>query len=136
MRTEIFRSRASKKTLESILHPRVYAEIERRLETLDAPYAILSIPLLIETRQQARVDRILVVDCPLQLQYERVEARDRQDKKEIGRIISSQASRDERLRFADEIIVNDSSIDNLAEQVNRIHLLYVSLSSSGPKMPS
>lgn len=131
MRELIFNSSALRDKLEAILHPRIFEEIDRQLKGVEAPYVIISIPLLLETGAQSFVDRILVVDCPVELQYERVAARDKLNREQIARILESQVSREMRVNAADEIIVNDSNLTSLAGQVKKIHAFYLTLSLSG-----
>lgn len=131
MRELIFKSPALRNKIEAILHPRIFEEIDRQLKGVEAPYVIISIPLLLETGAQSFVDRILVVDCPVELQYERVQARDKLNREQIVRILESQVSREMRVNAADEIIVNDSNLASLAGQVKKIHAFYLTLSLSG-----
>ncbi|MEE9357163.1 MAG: dephospho-CoA kinase, partial [Sedimenticolaceae bacterium] len=77
LRKKIFENPQAREILEQILHPKIRRQMWERLENPTYPYAILSIPLLIETGQNSRVDRVLVVDCPVSLQIERIRKRDR-----------------------------------------------------------
>ena len=85
----VFSNPHKKKQLESILHPLVYDELQRQLESLDAPYAILCIPLLLETKMQHLVDRVLVIDCPVEVQFDRVKRRDQLTDERIYSIIDA-----------------------------------------------
>ncbi len=123
----IFSDPEQKKTLEQILHPLVFAEMESQIKQLSSPYCILSIPLLLETQMQDFVDRILVIDCPVEVQLERVKNRDQLDIKTIQSIIASQVPREQRRQAADDIIINDADTQALAEQVKKLHNLYLSL---------
>ncbi len=123
----IFSDPEQKKTLEQILHPLVFAEMESQIKQLSSPYCILSIPLLLETQMQDFVDRILVIDCPVEVQLERVKNRDQLDVKTIQSIIASQIPREQRRQAADDIIINDTDTQALAEQVKKLHNLYLSL---------
>ena len=76
LRDLIFNNPSKKETLESILHPIIYKTMYQTLASFDYPYGILSIPLLLETKHQANIDRILVIDCPEATQIKRVKARD------------------------------------------------------------
>ncbi len=130
LRNLIFAHPDKKKLLESILHPLVYAEMLNRLKLLNAPYVILSIPLLLETNMQNFVDRILVIDCPVESQFQRVKQRDRLAEQTINAIIHSQVSRSQRISAADDMIDNSGGISELAEQINKLHNLYLSFSTS------
>ena len=127
LREVVFQCPERKRQLESILHPMVFDAMQRQLATLRSDYCVLCIPLLLETEQQAFVDRILVVDCPVELQYERVKNRDGLEMAEIGRIIQSQVSRQERLAAATEVIENSGQMEQLVEQVEKLHRMYRTL---------
>ena len=130
LREIVFSDPEQKKHLESILHPLVYQEIQRQLDKLLGSYVIISIPLLLETKMQSFVDRILVIDCPFEQQINRVKNRDRLSVQRIQSIISTQVSREQRLSAADDIIDNSSSTpQQLAEQVKKLHNSYLLLSS-------
>lgn len=120
---------AQRRRLEAILHPRVRSEMRRRTGALDAPYCILSIPLLVETGQTGEVDRVLVVDCPESLQRSRVAARNRWTAGEIDAMIAAQATRAQRLQHADDVLLNDGEVDALYRDVEALHHRYLALSS-------
>ena len=124
----IFAAPAMKQELEAIIHPRVRAEIQDFISQVKYPYCIICIPLLLETGGQAAMDRVLVVDTPEELQVARVSRRDRTNEDQTRRIIDAQISREERLRRAHDIIVNDGSIDDLKNQVVNLHGRYFELS--------
>lgn len=125
----IFADAGRKQKLESILHPLVYQAIENELARIDAPYCLIAIPLLFETRMTSLVDRVLVVDCPLEAQIERVQKRDHLPVEMIRSIIASQVSRAFRRARADDLIDNSETAIPLAEQVKKLHNLYLSLST-------
>lgn len=126
MRGRVFADRDARVKLEAILHPMVRAESDRRAAQAPGPYVILMIPLLVETGDpHARCDRMLVVDCPEEVQIARVVARSGLARAEAEAIIRAQASRAERLRHADDVIQNDGSVDALRQQVARLHREYV-----------
>lgn len=125
MRKRVFANPAKRSRLEAILHPRVYAEIERRLNALDDAYAIVVVPLLIETGGSALVDRVLVVDAPEDLQIERVSQRDGSTREDVERILAAQLDRETRLQSADDVIENNSSESSLAQKVSMLHERYL-----------
>lgn len=111
--------------LESILHPLIRAEMQRRAQAMTARYGLLSIPLLVEGGQTDQVERILVVDAPEAMQYQRVRQRDNTlSEAEITAILRAQASRRQRLAVADDVIVNDADLENLRQQVLTLHQFY------------
>ncbi|MDQ7090049.1 MAG: dephospho-CoA kinase [Methylococcales bacterium] len=126
----IFSNAQKKKQLENILHPLIYQQIERQQQRLKAAYCIISIPLLIETAKTEFIDRILVVDCALEIQIARIKQRDKLNDVDIDAIIASQASREERLAVADDVIDNSTRTLQLRPQVEKLHTLYLLLSST------
>ncbi len=129
LRQLAFADARAKARLEAVLHPRIFAELARRLRSLQAPYVIIAIPLLVETDARSQVDRVLVVDCPEALQIRRVRQRSGWDEDLIRRVLASQAGRRERLAAADDVIVNDRDLAYLARQVAELHRLYLRLSA-------
>jgi len=130
LRDIVFSDPEQKQKLEAILHPLVYKTLQAELEQLSAPYCIICIPLLFETNMPHFVDRILVVDCPVETQIDRVKNRDHLSTARIESIIASQASRTLRKSKADDLIDNSKTESGLAEQVKKLHNLYISLSAS------
>jgi dephospho-CoA kinase len=127
LRDMVFASPARRKDLEGLLHPRVRQVMEEQVKTLSAPYGILSIPLLLESGMTDLVHRILVVDVPERLQYERARARDNLSEQAIQAVLGAQVGREERLAAAHDIIVNDIDLENLYRQVDALHAHYLRL---------
>lgn len=131
LRERVFADSRQRKQLEAILHPRIRAEMERRLARSDAPYALLVIPLLFEAGWQDLVDRVLVVDVPPEVQRARVAARDRVATAQIDAILAAQATRDQRCAGADDIIDNSSDNASLEACVDELHRRYLGLAAAG-----
>ncbi len=129
IRELVFSNPAQKQKLEDIIHPLVYQTIQAQLALLNAPYCILSIPLLFETDKAGFVDRVLVVDCPVETQIERVVERDHLPVARAQSIIDTQVSRAFRMAHADDVIDNAKNTTELAQQVEKLHNLYLSLST-------
>ncbi|MEQ1543700.1 dephospho-CoA kinase [Methyloglobulus sp.] len=130
LRDIVFSDGKKKQQLENILHPLVFDAMQEKIDHWDCPYCILSIPLLFETRMTDFVDRILVIDCPIETQIARVKARNNLTDATIRSIIDSQVSREYRLKHADDVIDNsDNNHCGLAEQVKKLHNLYLSTSA-------
>jgi dephospho-CoA kinase len=128
MRRVAFGDARERKRLEAILHPLIRAESARRLGLARSPYAILVIPLLVEGGvERSRTARVLVVDCQEAQQLERVVRRSGLPEAEIRAIIASQASREERLAAADDVIDNSGAPEALERQVVRLHEKYLTL---------
>lgn len=125
MRKHVFSDPAAKQALEKLLHPMIRAEADRRIAGSTGPYVIYVVPLLIESGgQRDRVQRILVVDAPEDLQVERVRTRSGLSDKEIRSIIAQQAARQARLAAADDVIENSGSLDALRKQVAALDARY------------
>ena len=127
LRRLIFSDPQARTRLESILHPAIRREAERQLRRLQADYAILVIPLLVENGADYPLDRILVVDTPESQQIERVMQRDDCSMAAARKILDSQASRAQRLRLADDVIVNDADLSALSASVDQLHARYLEL---------
>ncbi|MDX1252586.1 MAG: dephospho-CoA kinase [Gammaproteobacteria bacterium] len=132
LRALVFDNTTRRQQLETILHPLIRTEMRKRADALEAsgaPYAILCIPLLLETGQTDLADRILVVDAPEELRYQRVRARNGLPDSQIAAIIAAQVSREQRLAAADDIIVNDGDLPKLQRQVIAMHQRYLTLAA-------
>jgi dephospho-CoA kinase len=128
MRRLAFGDARERKRLEAILHPLIRAESARRLGIARSPYAILVIPLLVEGGvDRSRTARVLVVDCREAQQVERAVRRSGLPEAEIRAIIASQASREERLAAADDVIDNSGAPEALERQVARLNEKYLTL---------
>jgi dephospho-CoA kinase len=125
MRSLVFNDPASLKQLEAITHPLIRKLSEE--EALDAlatkpPYLIFMIPLLFEsTGWQGRFNKIIVVDCTIDHQIQRVILRNQLQQEEIEKIIATQAPRVMRLQYADYVLENNKSLNDLHEQVLHTH---------------
>lgn len=132
MRTLVFGDAGAKARLEAILHPIIRAETDRRVAAASSPYVIVMIPLLVESgRARERCRRIIVVDCPEEVQIERVMRRDGLARREVEAIMAAQASRSDRLAAADDVIDNGGAPDALPPQVGALHRRYLALASQG-----
>ena len=129
LRELVFSDPSQKQKLEAIIHPLVYQMIREQMALLNAPYCLISIPLLFETHKTDFVDRILVIDCPVELQIKRVVERDHLTVERVQSIIDSQVSRAVRTAQADDIIDNTKTDTELAMQIEKLHNLYLSLST-------
>ena len=127
LRSIVFSDPGRRKRLEKLLHPLILEKMLSRANRAEGPYCILCIPLLVETDQVSAVDRVLVVDAPEALQIQRVMERDHLTIDEIKAIMHAQASREDRLEAADDVIMNASDMTKLAEQVNALHQKYLAL---------
>ena len=132
MRDLVFADPSAREHLEAILHPLIRHESTRQIQASTAQYVVVVVPLLVETGAlRGMINRILVVDCEPETQIRRVMDRSGLSRNEVLSIIASQASRQQRLREADDIIQNDSGLEALHEQVNPLHLRYIGLATNG-----
>ncbi|MCS6947391.1 MAG: dephospho-CoA kinase [Steroidobacteraceae bacterium] len=125
LRQRVFNDANERRRLEALLHPAIRTELERRSSAAGGPYQILVIPLLVEGGRAIAVDRVLLVDCPEELQIARLRARDGSSETEARAMLAAQASRAERRAAADDIIVNDGDRAALERQVAALHAHYL-----------
>jgi len=121
LRTEIFIEKDKKDKLESIIHPIVREEIIEFINQSDSIYKIIMVPLIYETNSKDFYDKIIVIDSDESNQVERASQRDNKSKEDIMNIINNQASREQRNSIADEIILNNLTLDDLKNKVIKIH---------------
>ena len=135
MRELVFRNPQAKQKLEAILHPLIAnVTMASIAQHSDAPYVVLVVPLLAESVQWInRCDRILVIDCEVQTQIDRVMARSGMTREQVLAIIATQATREARRAIANEVIVNESTIEALTQQVKRLHDFYLNMARQSPK---
>ncbi len=127
LRERIFAHPEERAALEALMHPAIMAELQRRAEVAGGAYQILALPLLVEHNLKSRVDRVLLVDCPEELQLRRVQIRDGVTLAQARAALDAQASRAARLALADDVIVNDGNLDRVREQVESLHTRYGTL---------
>ena len=125
LREIIFNSDEEKNWLESLLHPAIANQIQDELKASSSPYTILVSPLLLETNQKEYCNKVLVVDVPVELQVERTLKRDQVPEDQVKSIIKAQISRKNRLEFADEVIINDGSLEELHSTVMKFHQKFI-----------
>ena len=125
LREIIFNSDEEKNWLESLLHPAIANQIQDELKASNSPYTILVSPLLLETNQKEYCNKVLVVDVPVELQVERTLKRDQVSEGQVKSIIKAQISRKNRLEFADEVIINDGSLEELHSTVMKFHQKFI-----------
>lgn len=137
LRNIIFDDDGARRRLEAILHPRIGEETRRQAHAAETSerlsngpicgYQVIVIPLLVNSALREFVDRVLVVDCDEQAQIRRLTARDGESEQRARQILAAQASREERLAIADDVISNDGTVADLRQQVAALHEIYQSL---------
>ncbi len=133
LRERVFADPAQRSALEALMHPAIMAELHRRAQTAGGTYQILAIPLLVEHNLHSSVDRVLLIDCPEELQLRRVQIRDGVSLAQAQAVLAAQASRAERLSVADDVIVNEGDLGRLREQVEILHIRYGALARETPR---
>jgi dephospho-CoA kinase len=132
MRELVFANIASKRQLEAILHPLIRERASQLVGAAPGPYVVLMVPLLVESgNYRARCQRILVVDCPEELQVARVTARSGIAAAQVRAIMATQATREARLAAADDVIDNSGDLSQLRPQIETLHRRYLQLASAG-----
>ena len=127
MREIAFSDPEAREKLQRILQPLIRAEVQRRLAASAKLYALVVVPLLVESRGYDFADRVLVIDCSEEQQIERVMHRSGLSRDQVKAIMATQASRSERLAAADDVINNDGEMADLRSQVEKLHRQYLSL---------
>ena len=126
LRRQVFADPAARARLEAILHPLIRRAAGQRLAALDAPYALLVVPLLLETGAYADiVQRTLLVDCPESIRVERVMARSALTRAEVVAIVAAQVHDEARRAVADDKIDNTGGLDALDAAVAELHVRYL-----------
>jgi dephospho-CoA kinase len=129
LRKLIFADPDKRRALDGLLHPTIRERLLARLALVRRPYAIVAVPLLVETDFASLVDRIAVVDCPEPLQLERLMRRDGIPRPEAAAMIATQADRATRLRAAHDVIDNSGDIELTRRQVVQLHHRYLELAT-------
>jgi dephospho-CoA kinase len=134
LRNLIFQSPEQRQALEAILHPLIREHMKQQALTAVGPYLVLSIPLLVEGgASRDRVDRILVVDVDESQQMQRLMSRDSVSAEQARSILAAQASRADRLKAADDVLVNSGSVTELRQAVDRLHQRYLEMTATAQR---
>ncbi|MDK9739265.1 dephospho-CoA kinase [Vibrio sp. D404a] len=129
LREQIFSNPQDKAWLNALLHPMIRNKIEEGLTNIRSPYGLLVAPLLIENQMQGMADRVLIVDVPTEVQIERTMSRDNVSEEQVMAILKSQASREQRLAVADDVIKNHTKNQDLLPQITELHQKYLAIST-------
>ncbi|MEZ8882042.1 dephospho-CoA kinase [Vibrio sp. 10N.222.54.F6] len=129
LRELIFSDPKEKQWLNDLLHPMIRDKIDSDLSKITSPYGLLVAPLLVENQMQGMADRVLIVDVPTEVQIERTMSRDNVSKEQVASILKSQASREQRLAVADDVIKNHTKNQELLPQITDLHQKYLAISA-------
>jgi len=123
LKIDIFNSTKIKKKIESILHPIIFSECKEQIYKYKSEeYIVIVIPLLFETENYLKlIDESLFIDCNEDIQFKRVNSRDKLDESLIKSIINSQLSRDQKIKKADKIIENNLSKALFKDEIYQYH---------------
>jgi len=135
LRKLIFSDDDARLDLEAILHPRIGAATRRQADAANGDYQLIVVPLLVGSPLVQFVNRVLVVDCQVDTQIRRLLERDSGTIEQAQRILAAQASREERLAIADDVVNNDHSLNHVRDQVADLDRKYRRLSQSPPESP-
>jgi dephospho-CoA kinase len=124
LRAKIFADEAEKQWLNQLLHPLIRQRLLQQLQQCTSSYALLIAPLLLENKLQTYTDRVLVVDVPEELQLSRTMQRDLVPAEQVQNILQSQIARPERLRLADDVLLNTVPVFELRPQIQQLHSRY------------
>ena len=129
LRSIVFNDDSKKKMLEGIIHPKVLLSINEKIKASQSDYLIISVPLMIETGMNSMMDRILLIDCNVETQIERLSQRDQSSREEAIKIIESQASIESKRELSDDRIINnnETSIEELTLKVKELDDFYRNL---------
>lgn len=124
LRAVVFADPSARKALEAILHPLIRAGVDAAIRACTAPYILIVIPLLVESGDwRARLDEVVVVDCPEELQVARVMQRSGLGRDQVLAIMRAQATRAQRLAVADHVVSNghNTSLESLRARAKELH---------------
>ncbi|MBS0400403.1 MAG: dephospho-CoA kinase, partial [Proteobacteria bacterium] len=130
LRRKIYADESARRDLEAFLHPMIRAAMDAEATIASGPYVVLDIPLLVEGERTDQVDRVLVVDVDEATQIGRVVRRDGVPESQARAILAAQASREQRLRAADDVVHNEGSLAALKQAVESLHQRYLALAGS------
>lgn len=127
LREAIFSDTATRHRVNAILHPLILATVGHELAALHAPYAVIEIPLLAEAGLAGHFDRVLVIDATEESRIQRLRTRDGVGAAEAHAALEAQATREERLQLADDVIENNDNLDALHMAVTELHARYTQM---------
>jgi dephospho-CoA kinase len=131
LRSIIFSQADARRKLESILHPRIRQEAGEAIAKVENTYCILVIPLLAERGAYPNINRILVIDVDPETQIRRLMTRDGSSKEQAEQTLASQASREQRLKIADDVLDNSRTPELARLEVVRLNRKYLQLTKRG-----
>ena len=125
LRKIVFSDPVERQWLEELIHPMIAEEMGKRVDSLQADYCLVEVPLLAEVGKRAWINRVLVIDAPRRVRIARVMKRDQVLESDVTKMMGSQAKRQARLAIADDVI--DNKGDDIQLQIDTLHNYYLSL---------
>jgi dephospho-CoA kinase len=129
LRDFVFSNASARTALQDILHPLIRQTVLERLNSIQAPYCLVLIPLLVETGSQYPHDRVLVVDVDPETQLQRTRSRDNLDEQTIKNILDAQVTREQRLALATDVLENNGTLKELSAKVDFLHNKFMQLAT-------
>lgn len=127
----VFNNKEKLKILENIVHPAIYEYEKKERSKIygrnDKAVVITHAALIIESKSIDKYDALIVISCPDDIQIKRVMKRDNFSEEKARNIVSHQMPNEERLKYADFIIDNSSTLDELYNEVKRVHNLIMQI---------
>ena len=130
LRDIIFQTPEEKNWLNALLHPLINARTQQLIAEASSPYVLWVVPLLVENQLQHQADRVLVIDVDEATQIARTRQRDQISLAQAQRILAAQATRQQRLACADDIIDNSGEPEDALPQVAELHQRYLRLAAT------
>jgi dephospho-CoA kinase len=127
LRTLVFNDTEIKNWLNQLLHPAIRQQMLLQTQNAQSAYCLLSVPLLVENKLYEQVDSVVIVDVDERIQLQRTVLRDKSNEQQIRAIMNAQATRQQRLAVADDVIDNNGKTEDLVEQVTKLHHHYLQL---------
>jgi dephospho-CoA kinase len=131
MRRHVFALPEARRALERITHPAIRERLAAWRDAQGGPYCVLEVSILVESGMDALVDRVLVVDAAEAAQVERLRHRDHVGEEPARQMLAAQATRQQRLARADDVIANTGTVAALRAAAARLHAFYLELARAG-----
>lgn len=128
IRRRIFNNPVERLWLEEWLHPLIREAIEQQIHQIKSPYCLIEIPLLTEKSHYPYLNRVLLIQSDFEKQIERCMIRDKHSREEILAILATQADKETLNALADDVLINDGTIEELELKVKKLHTNYLALS--------
>lgn len=129
MREHIFGDETERHKLEAILHPLIADRLQEWRDARTEPYCIISVAILLESGMDRLVNRVLVVDAPVEMQLARLATRDGVSASLARSMLEAQIPRETRLQRAHDVIDNSGTHEQTRDQVDRLHKIYLRIAS-------